>query len=302
MSEMEVSVIIPTKDRPGLLVEAVQSLTVQTRHPDEVVIVNDGSDISYEEAYKQIQDLPIHTKIYRNNQSRGANYSRNRGAKEATGDVLMFLDDDDIWFEQKVQNQLKILSNSQDVGVVYTGKRAINENSQELFSIPPGPEGDLSNSILIKNHLGSTSSVAIRKNLFEKVDGFDTSLIALQDWELWIRVCQITNVKHDDRCSVGWRIHDDRSEQKTGDFRKYLHSHEQVHQKHAALYDLLNPLEKLKYKSYKHNSVLAKIHTGHYARRLYHLSLSFTTYPNVACIANALPNNIYTKLRKYVNN
>src|SRR5699024_8302069 len=58
----------------------------------------------------------------------------------------------------------------------------------------PTVKGNLSKQILMRNYIGTTSSVLMKKDIFEEVGGFDIEMPALQDYDLWVRVCQLTNI------------------------------------------------------------------------------------------------------------
>src|SRR5690606_23331645 len=99
---MNVSVIITTFNRPDALRRAVESVLNQSMLPLEVIIVNDGKKLSKNEEYV----LHPLVRIVQNVQSRGANFSRNRGSDLSKGNILMFLDDDDTWERDKILEQV----------------------------------------------------------------------------------------------------------------------------------------------------------------------------------------------------
>lgn len=191
---MKVSVVIPTYKRGELIRRAIESVIKQTYNELEIIIVSDGK---YEETdnivneYKKL-DSRIHYISY--DHSRGANYARNAGIKYSTGNFVAFLDDDDEWVENKVEYQLKIFSEDSDIGLVYTGTQSIYEDDQLSYNTMPSEGGDLSIKIFEKNYIGITSTVMVRRDVLLKAGMFDEGLPARQDYDLWIRVCQLCKI------------------------------------------------------------------------------------------------------------
>jgi glycosyltransferase involved in cell wall biosynthesis len=89
---LRISVVIPTRNRCHLLRELLEALTRQARLPDEVLVVdNDSQDQTPDVVRQFATQLPI---TYLHERERGAGAARNRGIREAAGDVLAFTDDD----------------------------------------------------------------------------------------------------------------------------------------------------------------------------------------------------------------
>ncbi|HHO7684765.1 TPA: glycosyltransferase, partial [Proteus mirabilis] len=120
---------------------------------------------------------------------KGSNYSRNLGAEKSTGNILMFLDDDDFWLENKIKVQLELLKKGYDF--VYSGKNFVSSTNLKK-TIRKSKESHKINNIWHGNYLGTTSSIAIKKHIFIKAGKFDELLESLQDYDLWIRVLKIT--------------------------------------------------------------------------------------------------------------
>ena len=95
---MKISVVITTYNRPDCLLEALGGVTSQLYSPFEIIIIDDNSSQTYESAMPTINALGA--RYLRQNVSCGANKARNLGIEEASGDVIAFLDDDDIWLPE----------------------------------------------------------------------------------------------------------------------------------------------------------------------------------------------------------
>ena len=103
---LNVSVIIPTFDRAHLIEESVSSVLSQTFKPKEVIVVDDGSsDNSVLIVKKKISNYKI--LFIKNSSNKGTSYSRNEIIKKAKGDLICFMDDDDISDKSRVYHQIK---------------------------------------------------------------------------------------------------------------------------------------------------------------------------------------------------
>ncbi len=201
---MTVSVIITTFNRPLSLKRAVDSVLNQTLPPAEIIVINDGDALPMNESFLR-ESL---VKVYQNKQNRGANFSRNRGADLAVGEVLMFLDDDDTWETDKIHCQMQVFEANPEAGLVYSGKIMVYDvdRTKELYRVPANISGYIYPGILERNIIGTTSSAAIKKNVFFEAGGFDEDLPAMQDYDLWIRVCRLGPVVGDGSFNVRYTL------------------------------------------------------------------------------------------------
>ncbi|MGK0724383.1 glycosyltransferase family 2 protein [Aerococcus urinaeequi] len=190
---MKVSVVIPTHKRPDSVCQAIDSVLNQTYNDIEIIVVSDGKDEFTDKALKPYLDKNL-IRYFTYEDSRGANYARNTGVRASSGKAVAFLDDDDEWDESKIEKQIRVLENDPSVGLVYTGNYNIYTDLNIKYSYIPSKKGDISTSIFERNYIGSTSSVMVLRDLILKVGGFDEKLPAIQDYDLWIRVCQVTNI------------------------------------------------------------------------------------------------------------
>lgn len=182
----KISVIIPTYNRTHLLGRAIQSVLRQTYQDFEIIIIDDASTDGTEKLVKDFNDNRII--FLRLEKNRGGSAARNTGIKNSSGEYIAFLDSDDEWLPEKLEKQVNVFNNAEKtLGVVYTAFYKENWNTQHD---PPLHRGDIFNLILIKNFVGTTSTVLIRKECFNKAGVFDETLPGCQDWDMWIRVAQ----------------------------------------------------------------------------------------------------------------
>src|ERR1700712_2915091 len=104
MPDRRVSVVVPTRGRPSVVVGAVASALDQTVPPHEVVVVVDGPDDESVAALEALQDPRVRVHVHE--RRRGAGAARNTGVRLAEGVLVAFLDDDDRWLPTKLQRQI----------------------------------------------------------------------------------------------------------------------------------------------------------------------------------------------------
>lgn len=113
-----VSIIIPTSNRPGFLEEAVRSVLAQTVSDCEVIIIDNGSEERFQGRIQDLRRLGSQISIYRFPSNRGVSAARNFGMEKATGDYILFLDDDDLLHPQMVEANLLFFENTPEADVV----------------------------------------------------------------------------------------------------------------------------------------------------------------------------------------
>lgn len=195
---MLVSVIITTyKRKPAIVTRALRSVMKQTFHDIEIIIVDD-SPIDFEErdAVRQaVLDTCKTVSFLSTGGSMGAPVARNIGIKEATGEYISFLDDDDEWLPEKIEKQLEGFTTG-EIGMVYSGI-IINDEIDDTIYVRDVEHfsGKIHDLLLSSsNFIGSISVPLIRKVCLERVDGFDESLESSQDYDLYIRVANLYDV------------------------------------------------------------------------------------------------------------
>ncbi len=180
-----VSVIIPTHDRPKTLRRAVMSVQNQSYPHIEIIIVNDGQKI-IDQHIQNLGEFPIH--VVQNKHTKGACGARNTGLEIATGGYISFLDDDD----EYMPNCIEIFVNEIDKEntlLVYSGKNIVSNHGMS-YSFNQNKILQPKWAILLNNFIGSTSSVLMRRNWKTSTLWFDESLTVLQDYDLFIKICQ----------------------------------------------------------------------------------------------------------------
>lgn len=181
-----ISVIIPAYNAEKTIRETAESVLSQSFRDLELIIINDGSTDKTVEVVSGLADERIHLFSYPN---AGPQRSRNRGIEKAAGDYISFLDADDLWTTDKLESQLTALQENPTCAVAYSWTDFIDESGNRL---PGGQRFSFANDVyeqfFLGNFLGSGSNPLIRKDALLTVGPFDESVIAAQDWEMWIRL------------------------------------------------------------------------------------------------------------------
>lgn len=191
---MLASVVIPTYNREKTIQRAVDSVLAQTYQPIEVIVVDDGST---DGSLALLQGYGGRIRVLsQKNQGPGA--ARNTGIRAATGEVVGFLDSDDVWLPEKLSRQIHLLNQVDKLGIqcCVCNARMIQANGAETMAFaiadlfPVTPEGIWKNplEILLTRFLLFNQTVLVRRELLNEVGCFDEKHRLLEDYELAIRL------------------------------------------------------------------------------------------------------------------
>ncbi len=180
---MKISVIIPVYNREKQIKAAIESVLAQTLKPYEITVVDDGSTDSTGKVVKSFEQV---TYLYQEN--KGVSAARNKGIKNAKGELIALLDSDDLWKPQKLEKHIEYINNNPEYKVSQTDEIWIrNGKFVNPMKKHTKPIGDIFIPSL-ELCLVSPSTVIIHKSIFEKYGLFDESLPACEDYDLWLRV------------------------------------------------------------------------------------------------------------------
>ncbi len=192
-----ISVVIPTYNSAETIVEALESVLGQTVEVGELIVVDDGSTDSTVDAAMAVS--PKVTVVRQKNQ--GPSAARNRGVQLASGEWIAFLDGDDYWHERKIELQIQELANLDRCDLLAAkwtrGRPPDPKSESELTQIPYVSQ-------LLLNSF-QTSTVLMRKSLFETIGGFRSDFDGVEDWHLWLRATEQSPVILSDRVLVHYR-------------------------------------------------------------------------------------------------
>jgi|YelNatPaOPRAMG01_1025707.scaffolds.fasta_scaffold100833_2 glycosyltransferase involved in cell wall biosynthesis len=195
-----VSAVIPAYNRAGIVPRAIRSVLAQTYQDWELIVVDNGSDDGTDLAVKAFTDPRI--SLVRHTESRGPAAARNAGIRAARGKFVAFLDSDDEWLPEKLAGDVKAFETSPGAGMVYSGKKLVDEDGHVLLVRMPTLRGRVYWELLAWDFIGSCSRVTARKDVLEAVGGYDESIVNCEDWDLWVRIARVAEVAAVDQCVV----------------------------------------------------------------------------------------------------
>ncbi len=181
---MKISVIIPSFNRSKTIRRAINSILEQTYYPHEIIIIDDGSTDGTQSLIRN--EYPSVKYYYQLN--KGVSNARNKGILKSTGDWIAFLDSDDEWFPNKLEEQKKSLEQNSTTFISHTneiwirnGVRVNQKKKHQKYG------GSIFDKCLDFCRI-SPSSVLIHKRVFDDVGNFDENLMICEDYDLWIRI------------------------------------------------------------------------------------------------------------------
>ena len=196
-----VSVIIPTKNRPLFLAEAIRSVYAQTYQNVEIIVVNDGGvDVSCAEHDARLR--------YFRQDAAGVSAARNYGLREARGEFIAFLDDDDVFLPDRLMRGVAHMKHHPDTAWLCSGFSFIDgagnacERPAIIHEKPDVTLHDIALFLFIH-----TSSVMVRRKSFILAGGFSEGLAVSEDYDAWARALAIGKGVAIQEILTCWRLH-----------------------------------------------------------------------------------------------
>jgi glycosyltransferase involved in cell wall biosynthesis len=181
---MKISIIIPSYNRSALLHRTLTSVFEQTFLPYEIIVVDDGSIDNTSEMLQN--NFPQVTYLYQKNT--GVSSARNLGIKHSRGDWIAFLDSDDTWIKTKLEQQVVALKQSPEIKICHTEEIWIRNGVRVNAMNKHKKSGGWIFEQCLPLCVMSPSSIIIHRSIFNELEGFDESLPACEDYELWLRI------------------------------------------------------------------------------------------------------------------
>jgi glycosyltransferase involved in cell wall biosynthesis len=215
---LRVSVIIPTYNRAVYLRQALQSVFAQTFAPFEVIVVDDGSgDNTTEVLHAFNSRLRCFCQEHK-----GVSAARNLGLQVAKGDVIAWLDADDVWEPDFLATVIPILHADEAIHGIYTGFFHIDAAGNRLpqSSQKVVPPSELYSS-LIDSCFILTSTLVVRRDCFEQVGLFDPRLEICEDYDMLLRLAKDFTIAGVPHPLVAVRVHESNTIRNTAAFCRF---------------------------------------------------------------------------------
>ena len=211
MDEKLVSVIITTHNRsPKIVLRAVNSVLCQTYKNIEIIVVDDSSKeyVLRDDVEKIIRHKAPQILYIKHETNKGSCAARNTGLLYAKGYYVAFLDDDDEWLPQKIEEQIKGFTDD-NIALVYSGITIIDEiNCLNYNAKFKAVKGKAFYPLLKSCFIGSTSNPLIKKECIENVGLFDTKMKSCQDYDLWLRIAMRYHINYVKMPLIKYHIHE----------------------------------------------------------------------------------------------
>ena len=188
MSDL-VSVIIPASNPGEFIRETIDSVIAQTYSNFEIIIVDDGSSDNTGEIIGSIRDDRI--KYYYQPKSGMPAQVRNKAVGLSRGELIAFLDHDDVWMPKKLEVQIAVIKNNLDIALVSTNAYYMYDGKKTERPLVVGVRnGYFRDRVFIPRNGVVQSTVLVKRSIFDKVGGFNESadLFAIEDYDFWVRV------------------------------------------------------------------------------------------------------------------
>jgi glycosyltransferase involved in cell wall biosynthesis len=208
-----VSVVMPvycaTPDHERFLREALESVAAQTYRDFEVVLVDDRSPIDPLPVIAPVEGLP-RTELLRNAANLGHAESRNAGVRTAQGEIIAFLDHDDLWRPTKLERQLEVLDRNPDAAMVFCDVEISGHYPEGLYidqaTIPDRPS--LTWFVSRPNSVITVSSVLVKKQALLEIGLFDSGYSSCDDFDAWIKILSQWPIVHLPETLATYRLHE----------------------------------------------------------------------------------------------
>lgn len=227
---INVSVIIPAKNRAKKLPACLDSVLAQTLPPAEVIVIDDSSTDNSREVVESYGSRGV--KYVRLQHGSGAQAARNMGIRLASYDWIAFQDSDDIWFKQKLESQVNKLKQLEfDVNaVIHCDGLRIEVETGMTKVICNGEYEGYCYPILLIRPGPMFQGMLVSKSALQRIGYLDEKCPAYQEWDTSIQLSQICTFVHIEGPLFEWRRHDEETISK--DARLSIRGYQYVLEKH----------------------------------------------------------------------
>lgn len=185
-----VSVIIPAYNVAGYISETLDSVLAQTYKDYEIIVINDGSPDT--EKLEKTLEKYLGKIIYLKHENKGAAIARNTGIEKARGDLIAFLDADDIWLPEFLESQISFLD-ANDYEMVYSDAYLFGDSYTKgktfMEDAPSSGVADFDSILAIRCNVITSGTIVKKQNLVD-VGMFETEKISAHDFILWLRLAK----------------------------------------------------------------------------------------------------------------
>ncbi|MCP4176708.1 MAG: glycosyltransferase family 2 protein [bacterium] len=202
----KVSVCIPVYKNDNYILETVDSILDQTFQDFEIILLDDGSPDENKtwNAISSINSSKVKAFKQRNTGIAGA---KNACVAKSSGNLIAFCDHDDLWKPDKLKKQVEIFDSDKEVGFSFTSFTRFNEKEGELKTLPKkNVDQDIFLWAVKKSYM-FTSTIMLRKSLWDELKGYDTSFTLADDYDFHLRLSYFSKGTFLKESLVLYRLH-----------------------------------------------------------------------------------------------
>lgn len=186
-----ISIILPTYNGSKWLRKAIESVQRQTYTNWELLVIDDGSIDNTAQIVTDLAQKDARIVYIKNERNLGIQKTLNKGLKQAKGEYVARIDDDDQWiYKDKLKKQIEFLEKNSDYVLVGTGVVVVDEEENEQFRyLVPETNTEIKNKLLGKNCFVH-SSVLFNKSAVLEIGGYSESkeVYHIEDYDLWLKL------------------------------------------------------------------------------------------------------------------
>ncbi len=200
-----VSVVIPSYNAARFIERTLRSAVGQTYPNMEIIVVDDGSTDETPQIVESFCQQDGRVVLLRKDNG-GVATARNLGIQQSKGDLIAPLDSDDVWYPEKLSEQVRVMQDCEDsVGLIYCWSMIIDEDDRPIVPITHRYEGNVVADLMFSNFLGNGSCALIRRSCFDAVGLYNGATTPCEEWDMYLRIAERFQYRLVPKILVGYR-------------------------------------------------------------------------------------------------
>ncbi|EKO3611305.1 glycosyltransferase family 2 protein [Vibrio metschnikovii] len=230
-----VTVVIPNYNNARYLRSSINSVKSQTYKNIEILVIDDCSTDESLDVLKELSLCTPNLLFYSNDENRGVSYTRNRGIEMSKGEFITTLDPDDLYYENKIECEVKAMQLMQGKAIIFSGFNSVNDNLDNILFKTKLTKFTACNGSIFKKILYMSIPIPrdmlFTKQQFLSVNGFDENLNLYEDWDFKLKLAKKYKFYFSGSPGVKYRRH--KSGLSSVDFEKHERVMKDIFLKHS---------------------------------------------------------------------